>query len=57
MIETFNIKEKYNSKKNYNGPGSKDPNWIRKSLNIKPIIYNRVVATIFSLANPSLKLR
>ena len=37
MIETFNIKEKYNSKKNYNGPGSKDPNWLRKSLNIKPI--------------------
>ena len=30
---------------------------IDASLNIKPIIYNRVVATIFSLANPSLKLR
>lgn len=37
MIETFNIKKKYNSNKNYKGPGSKDPNWLRKSLNIKPI--------------------
>ena len=37
MIETFNIKKKYNPNKNYKGPGSKDPNWLRKSLNIKPI--------------------
>lgn len=37
MIETFTIKKKYNSNKNYKGPGSKDPNWFKKSFNVKSI--------------------
>ena len=42
MIETFNIKNKYNSNKDYKGPGSKDPNWFKKSLNIKSIKQQRL---------------
>jgi thioredoxin-like negative regulator of GroEL len=42
IIETFAIKKKYNSNKDYKGPGSKDSNWFKKSLNIKSIKQQRL---------------
>jgi len=45
ILESFNLKEKYDSDKNYEGPGSDDPNWLRKSLNIKDLILSNKTST------------